>query len=235
MMQSSGRALRVENVCKVFQEFTLKAHFEVNPGERVILWGRSGVGKTSLLQLIAGLIPMDRDREGQIFLGEENITTQSPQKRNMGFVFQDQALFADLSVAENAAFGLKVRGVPPSERRQIIEDWLKRVGLSGFASKKASQLSIGERQRVAFIRAVCWQPRVILLDEPFAALDGETRRILREELLALHELWPAPVLMVTHDEEEAQILGHGRLIFHSDPQDHARSVTRELTKGAGFD
>lgn len=234
-MNPSLKALRVEHICKTFQEFTLKAHFTVDPGERVILWGRSGSGKTSLLHLIAGLIPLDQNQGGRIFLGDQDITNQPAPRRDIGFVFQDQALFDDLSVVQNAEFGLRVRGIPQAQRRPIALEWLRRVGLGSQASKKAFELSIGERQRVAFVRAVCWQPRVILLDEPFAALDGETRKILREELLSLHELWPAPLLMVTHDEQEAQILGQGRLIFHSDPRDHARSVTRELTKGAGFD
>lgn len=235
MKPSLLSALKVQSVQRRFESWTLKAHFEVSPGERVILWGKSGMGKTTLLHLLAGLTPFGQHSRGKIWLGDQDITDVSPQKRDIGFVFQDQALFGHRSVFENAEFGLKVRGVERDQRREIVEDWLSRVGILSLSSQRADQLSMGERQRVAFVRAVCWKPRLILLDEPFTALDQNTRNILREELIALHELWPAPLIMVTHDEYEAQALGHGRLIFHFDPQDHARSVTRELTRGMGFD
>ena len=234
-MNSLLGTLQVQCIKKSFKSWTLKADFKVHPGERVILWGKSGMGKTTLLHLLAGLIPWGQDASGKILLGHQEVTHLPTQKRDIGFVFQDQALFADRSVFENAEFGLKVRGIAADERKVIVEDWLSRVGLLSLSSRKAYQLSIGEKQRVAFVRAVCWKPRLILLDEPFASLDQEMRRLLRQELISLHELWPAPLIMVTHDEQEALVLGHGRLIFHSDPQDHARSVTRELTKGAGFD
>ena len=202
-------ALRVEVLRKRIGTFELEASFLIPPGKRFALLGQSGSGKSSLLRLLAGLENAD---SGQVLLGQENITALAPQGRGVGFIFQDQALFPALSVLGNAVFGLRMRGVARGEREREGREWLARVGLSGALVDAAiGRLSGGERQRVAFVRATIWKPRFLLLDEPFSALDTGLRVQLRDELKTLHELWPVPLLLVTHDEQDAEALAHERL------------------------
>jgi ABC-type Fe3+/spermidine/putrescine transport system ATPase subunit len=189
------------------QGFELRADFEVQPGERLAVLGRSGSGKTTLLRLIAGLESLAPSRDqGTICLGAREITHVSPQSREIGYVFQDAALFESMSVLENAAFGLRMRGVGRSQRCETVLPWLERVGLRDRADHGVQRLSGGERQRVAFVRALVWKPRLLLLDEPFSALDHDLRQTLREELLRLHAAWPVPLIVVTHDREDVEAL-----------------------------
>ncbi|MEK6578698.1 MAG: ATP-binding cassette domain-containing protein [Bdellovibrionota bacterium] len=173
--------LVVEDVKKRVGDFSLEANFEVKKGDRVGLVGRSGCGKTTLLRLIAGLEGFDGPGDqGRILLGGRDISDFSPQKRDVGFVFQEQALFPDLDVFENVTFGLKVRGVSLVERQKEGKAWLARVGLADKMQTGIGNLSGGEAQRVALIRALIWKPKVLLLDEPFSALDRPLRKSLAD-------------------------------------------------------
>ncbi|HEX5932989.1 MAG TPA: sulfate/molybdate ABC transporter ATP-binding protein [Pseudorhizobium sp.] len=177
---------------------------EIRSGELIALLGPSGSGKTTLLRLIAGL---DEPSSGQIFFGGEDASHRSVQQRNVGFVFQHYALFRHMTVAENIAFGLKVR---PSATRPPRDDIRRRVGellemvhLSGLEKRYPNQLSGGQRQRVALARAMAIEPKILLLDEPFGALDAKVRKELRRWLREFHDRTGHTTVFVTHDQEEA--------------------------------
>jgi ABC-type Fe3+/spermidine/putrescine transport system ATPase subunit len=194
--------LKVENVVKRIGGFTLRADFRVAPGERAAVAGPSGSGKTTLLRLLAGLDPVD---SGRIRLGDEDITRLPPERRGIGMVFQEQTLFPSMTVLENAAFGLRMAGVGRAAREAETRPWLERVGLGARAGESVTVLSGGERQRVAFVRALVWKPKLLLLDEPFSALDAALRERLQGELVELHRLWPVPLLLVSHDAADAAV------------------------------
>ncbi len=176
----------------------------VSPGELVALLGPSGSGKTTLLRIIAGLEVPD---EGTVFLDGVDATKQPTQRRNVGFVFQHYALFRHLSIFENVAFGLRVRPrrVRPSERaiRDRVRQLLDLVQLGDYAERYPEQLSGGQRQRIALARALAVEPRVLLLDEPFGALDAKVRKDLRRWLRRLHDELHVTSVFVTHDQDEA--------------------------------
>jgi sulfate transport system ATP-binding protein len=164
------------------------------------LLGPSGSGKTTLLRIIAGL---EVANSGSVLFGEEDITQQSARERNVGFVFQHYALFRHMTVAENIGFGLRVRKTPKAKIRARVEELLNLMRLEGLQARYPGQLSGGQRQRVALARALAAQPRVLLLDEPFGALDAKVRRELRNWLRKLHEEIHVTSIFVTHDQEEA--------------------------------
>jgi ABC-type Fe3+/spermidine/putrescine transport system ATPase subunit len=201
-MHETERGLRIEQASISIADFTLTADFAVEPGERAAIQGASGSGKTTLLRAIAGLEPM----RGGLRLDGRDLSKVEPQKREIGYVAQDPALFDTMDVAENAAFGLRMRGMGRDRRRAEAESWLGRVGLDHRADAGVGRLSGGEKQRLAFVRALIWRPRLILLDEPFSALDPALRVELRGILLALLSAVPAPMLMVTHDVEDVSAL-----------------------------
>jgi sulfate transport system ATP-binding protein len=173
-------------------------------GERVALLGPSGCGKTTLLRMIAGL---ERPDSGQVLLHGEDATHRDVRERGIGFVFQHYALFGHLSVFENIAFGLRVqpraRRLAEPQIRARVAELLAQVELDRFAQHRPQQLSGGQRQRVALARALATRPRVLLLDEPFGALDARVRKELRRWLRQLHEALPVTSVLVTHDQEEA--------------------------------
>ncbi len=210
--QNRLSGLKVDSLRKRIGTFTLSADFEVLRGERAALIGPSGSGKTSLLRLIAGLDLLEATEDsGTILLGSEDITFTVPERRQVGFVFQEQALFPSLNVMDNATFALRMRGLHEAERNAQVMPWLERVGLRDKAQASVGILSGGERQRVAFVRAVVWKPRVLLLDEPFSALDASLRDVLRRELVELHRLWPVPLLLVSHDEKDLDSVATRRI------------------------
>ncbi|MGK5089572.1 ATP-binding cassette domain-containing protein [Bdellovibrionota bacterium FG-2] len=202
-MSATDLGLQVKGFQKKMEHFDLRADFEIPHGARAVLLGKSGSGKTTLLRVLAGI---ERTDAGAVVLAGVKISLLPPQKREIGVIVQEQALFPALNVIENAAFGLRMRGVSPDERIAMAKPWLERVGLTKHAFTSVTTLSGGERQRVAFIRALIWKPKLLLLDEPFSALDAELRTTLRQELLDLHKQWPVPVLLVTHDAEDAAAL-----------------------------
>jgi sulfate transport system ATP-binding protein len=188
---------------------------DVAPGELMALLGPSGSGKTTLLRLVAGL---ETPTGGRILFGEEDATQLSVRHRRVGFVFQHYALFKHMSVAENVAYGLRVRprALRPadSEIRRRVEALLELVQLAGLGRRYPAQLSGGQRQRVALARALAVEPRVLLLDEPFGALDAQVRRDLRRWLRELHDRTGHTTLFVTHDQEEALELADRVAILH---------------------
>ncbi len=213
--------MKANAIKKNMGSFTLLAHFEIARGERVALTGRSGSGKTTLLRIIVGLESPD---EGVITLEGKDITGLPPEKREIGVVFQDLALFPSMSVLENAAFGLKMRGIPREEREAIALEWLEKVELKSHARESVTKLSGGEKQRVAFVRALVWKPKCLLLDEPFSALDPALRSSVRKELMALHALWPVPLLLVTHDVQDVEAIASKRYEFWENPGSGMREL-----------
>jgi len=185
--------------------------FRIATGELVALLGPSGSGKSTLLRMIAGLEPPDA---GDIRLAGKNVTGESPRERNVGFVFQHYALFSHQTVAENIAFGLNVRKVPKDEIRRRVTELLNLVQLKGLENRYPSQISGGQRQRVAVARALAPRPGVLLLDEPFGALDAKVREDLRRWILELHELTRVTTLFVTHDQHEALEIAHRILVMN---------------------
>ncbi len=199
-------SIEVQNVTKAFGTFTAlrDVSFQVPTGELVALLGPSGSGKTTLLRIIAGLEAAD---QGAILFHGEDATDRSVRDRQVGFVFQHYALFRHMTVFENVAFGLRVRPrtLRPSEReiRARVHALLKLVQLDWLADRYPSQLSGGQRQRIALARALAVQPQVLLLDEPFGALDAKVRKELRRWLRRLHDEMHITSVFVTHDQEEA--------------------------------
>ncbi|OQM77642.1 sulfate/molybdate ABC transporter ATP-binding protein [Manganibacter manganicus] len=198
--------VRIANIRKEFDRFPAlhDVSLDIHSGELIALLGPSGSGKTTLLRLIAGL---EQPTRGQIFFGEEDASAKPIRERNVGFVFQHYALFRHMTVADNIGFGLKVRPAatrpPASEIRRRASELLDLVQLSGLEKRYPAQLSGGQRQRVALARAMAIEPKVLLLDEPFGALDAQVRRELRRWLRDIHEATGFTTIFVTHDQEEA--------------------------------
>lgn len=192
----------VENVSKHFGSFKAvdQVSLEIKSGSLVALLGPSGSGKSTLLRLIAGLETPDT---GKIWLTGKDATYTKVQDRNIGFVFQHYALFKHMTVRENIAFGLDIRKVPKGKIKPRVEELLELVQLGGLGNRYPSQLSGGQRQRVALARALAVQPQVLLLDEPFGALDAKVRKDLRAWLRRLHDEVHVTTVFVTHDQEEA--------------------------------
>src|SRR5712692_7616386 len=181
-----------------------RVSLEVGDGEFFVLIGPSGSGKSTVLRMIAGLNSVD---QGRVLLHGRDVTNAPPQQRGVGFVFQHYALFRQMSVADNIEFALKVRRVPAAERRHRRDELLEVVGLAGLGRRMPAQLSGGQQQRVALARAIAHHPAVLLLDEPFGALDAKIRVELRRALRAIQTDLGITTLFVTHDQEEAFELG----------------------------
>jgi sulfate transport system ATP-binding protein len=194
--------IRVANVSKHFGSFRAvdDVSVDIDSGSLVALLGPSGSGKSTLLRLIAGLEQSDA---GRIWITGEEATGRSVQDRQVGFVFQHFALFKHRTVRQNVAFGLELRRWRKEAIRQRVDELLDLVQLRGYGGRYPSQLSGGQRQRVALARALAVQPRVLLLDEPFSALDAKVRKELRAWLRSLHDEMHVTTVIVTHDQEEA--------------------------------
>jgi ABC-type sulfate/molybdate transport systems ATPase subunit len=227
-MNPSRPSLIVRGLRKTIADFVLTAEFEVRGGERAALISRSGMGKTSLLRIIAGL--EEFEGAGGIALGTEDLTRLPVQKRGIGYVFQDQALFPALNVFENVVFGLRMAGVPHAERETRGMEWLNRIGLKHRARVSVGTLSGGEAQRVALARAWITQPRVLLLDEPFSSLDLESRQELRNVLRELHESWPVPLLLVSHDPSDLDALATVRLELRDEERAEKGHLIRSVVR-----
>ena len=177
--------------------------FGIRKGELVTLLGPSGCGKSTLLRALAGLTPVDG---GQVRVAGEDITWQAPQKRGIGMVFQSYALFPNMAVWDNVAFGLKMKPQPGRELTASVREAIGLVELDGFERRYPSELSGGQRQRVALARALVVRPRILLLDEPLSALDARIRRSLRLQIREIQQRLELTTLFVTHDQEEALTL-----------------------------
>jgi len=199
-------AIVLDGIVKGFGEHLVvsKLDLEVYDGELFVLLGSSGSGKSTILRMIAGLLFPDA---GKIILHNKDVTKLPPQKRDAGFVFQNYAIFKHMTVAENVEFGLEIRGVAKKERQKKCVFLLDLVGLAGLGARLPHQLSGGQQQRVALARALAYEPAVLLLDEPFGALDAEIRMQLRRTLKDIQRQIQVSTILVTHDQEEAFELG----------------------------
>lgn len=203
-------SIRVEHVSKSYTAYPAleDVSLEIRDSEFVALLGPSGSGKTTLLRILAGLEAPER---GKVWFGERDVTDDKPASRGIGFVFQHYALFGHMTVAKNIAFGLDVMRRRSRPDRAEIDDRVERlldlVQLPGIGARYPNQLSGGQRQRVALARALAREPRILLLDEPFGALDAKVRRELRDELRRIHNDLGLTSIFVTHDQEEAFALG----------------------------
>ncbi|MBV8479473.1 MAG: TOBE-like domain-containing protein [Actinobacteria bacterium] len=195
-------AIEARNVSKRFGDFVAldDVSLSVESGSLTALLGPSGGGKSTLLRVIAGLEVPDT---GEVWISGQEATALKPQKRDVGFVFQHYAPFTHMTVFDNIAFGLTIRRRPKDEVRARVEELLELVQLKGLGGRYPAQLSGGQRQRMALARALASQPEVLLLDEPFGALDARVRKELREWLLRLHDEMHVTTIFVTHDQEEA--------------------------------
>ena len=212
-------------ISKRFGDFVAldNVSLEVPTGSLTALLGPSGSGKSTLLRVIAGLETPDR---GEIVISGEDATALAPQKRGVGFVFQHYAAFKHMTVRNNVAFGLTIRKRPKAEIRERVDQLLELVQLQQFGHRYPAQLSGGQRQRMALARALAVEPEVLLLDEPFGALDARVRAELREWLRRLHEEVHVTTVFVTHDQEEAMevadqiaVMNHGVIEQVGGPRD----------------
>ena len=218
-------SIDITGVTKKFGDFVAldDVNVSIPTGQLTALLGPSGGGKSTLLRIIAGLDSADK---GRISIEGTDATKLPPQKRNVGFVFQHYAVFKHMSVAKNVAFGLEIRKKPKREVAERVDELLKLVHLSQFAHRMPSQLSGGQRQRMALARALAVEPTVLLLDEPFGALDAKVRKELRDWLRRLHDEVHVTTVFVTHDQEEALevadeivVINEGRVEQIGSPED----------------
>lgn len=218
-------SITVQNVTKRFGQFVAldEVSVEVPDGSLLALLGPSGSGKTTLLRIIAGLEAPD---SGSVIYQDEDITRRPVRERKVGFVFQHYALFRHMTVFENIAFGLRVRHWPEAKVQERVRELLHLVRLEGLERRLPAQLSGGQRQRVALARALAPQPKVLLLDEPFGALDAKVRQGLRQWLRRLHDEIRVTSVFVTHDQEEAfevadrvVVMNQGRIEQVGTPQE----------------
>jgi sulfate transport system ATP-binding protein len=207
-------SILIENISKRFEQFNAlnQVNLEIKNGSLVALLGPSGSGKSTLLRVLAGLENPDA---GRIWLNGQDTTQVPLQKREIGFVFQNYALFPHLTVSQNIAFGLEIRDINSSRKTQRVQELLQLMQLEKFADRYPNQLSGGQRQRVALARALAVEPKVLLLDEPFAALDAKIRKQLRNWLRNLHQHISVTTVFVTHDHVEAFELAHEIVVLEN--------------------
>jgi sulfate transport system ATP-binding protein len=230
-------SIAVRGVTKRFGDFVAldDVSVAIAGGSLTALLGPSGSGKSTLLRVIAGLEEPD---EGKVLILGEHATGLPPQKRGVGFVFQHYAAFKHLTVRENVAFGLRIRKRPKEEIRGRVDELLELVQLDGLAERYPAQLSGGQRQRMALARALAVEPKVLLLDEPFGALDARVRKELRTWLRRLHEDVHVTTVLVTHDQEEAMdvadrivLMNEGRIEQTGKPRDLYEHPASEFVMG----
>jgi len=217
--------ISVENVSKIFGDFRAvdQVSVEIKTGSLVALLGPSGSGKSTLLRLISGL---EKPDSGRIFINGRDATYEHVQKRGIGFVFQHYALFKHLTVRQNIAFGLEIAKQPKARIKNRVNELLQLIQLESLGERYPAQLSGGQRQRVSLARALALEPQVLLLDEPFGALDAKVRKDLRIWLRNLHDTVHVTTVFVTHDQEEAMevsdeivVMNHGKVEQVGSPED----------------
>ncbi len=201
------------NIKKIYGERAVcqNINLQINKGEFFTFLGPSGCGKTTLLRLLAGFIFPE---EGKLFLNGQDITTLQPEKRNVGMVFQNYALFPYMTVYENIDFGLKINKIPKKEREKKIKEYLEIVNLEGYEKRSISELSGGEQQRVALARSLVVKPEVLLLDEPLSNLDARLRDKMRAELKDIQSKLGITTIFVTHDQTEALSMSDRIAVFN---------------------
>lgn len=214
----------MKGLTKKFGDLTVlhEINLDIEPGEFVVLLGASGCGKSTLLNLIAGF---EQATEGSVVVNGREVTDVDPHS---GMVFQQYALFPWLSVLDNVAFGLKLRGIKKSDRHDIAKKYIDMVGLTPFIHAYPKALSGGMRQRVAIARVLANDPDVILLDEPFAALDAMTRQVLQEQLVEIYERSGKTIAFITHSIDEALLLATRIIILGSKPGRVVKDIVNDL-------
>lgn len=207
----------LKDIKKNYSKYEKMSHFDLNIDELKIkdkdffgIVGGSGCGKTTLLKIIAGLIDLDY---GKIYMDEKVINDVLPQKRDIGMIFQENLLFPHMTVYENISFGLKIKKIEKKEIVKLINDVLQSVGLNGFEKRYPNELSGGQKQRVSLARALVLKPEVLLMDEPFSALDPELRKDMRSLILKIHKEYNMTIVFVTHDIEEAYNLFNNMIVM----------------------
>ncbi|HEC88818.1 MAG TPA: ABC transporter ATP-binding protein [Thermoplasmata archaeon] len=223
--------IRIRNLCKEWKEFSLNdINLEIKKGEYFIILGPTGAGKTLLLETIAGFHYPD---SGKIYIDDKDVSFLPPEKRKVGFVYQEFMLFPHKNVFENIAFGLKIRG--EKNIREQVEEMAKLVGIKNILYRYPKKLSGGEKQRVSIARALIIKPKILLMDEPLSALDVFTQKKLRNELKRIHNETGVTILHVTHDQEEALVLGdrigimnNGEIIQVGTPEEVFRKPRTEF-------
>jgi sulfate/thiosulfate transport system ATP-binding protein len=234
-------SIRIEHVAKTYSAYPAldDVSLEIEDGEFVALLGPSGSGKTTLLRVIAGL---EDPEQGRVLFGDRDVTQTAAASRGIGFVFQHYALFGHMTIAQNIAFGLNVmkRSERPSKSDigERVTELLELVQLPGLEARFPSELSGGQRQRVALARALARKPKILLLDEPFGALDAKVRRELRGALRAIHDDLGLTSIFVTHDHEEAftladrvAVLNRGKIEQFASPQDVENKPATDFVRG----
>jgi putative spermidine/putrescine transport system ATP-binding protein len=213
MSNTSLPAIRFDNVSRHFGEVKAVDHadLEIRDGEFFSMLGPSGSGKTTCLRMIAGF---DKPTSGSIYLYGQDVSGLPPFERNVNTVFQDYALFPHMTIEDNIAYGLMVKGVPKTQRYKQVDEILDLVRLPGFGYRKPSQLSGGQRQRVALARALINHPKVLLLDEPLGALDLKLRQQMQIELKSIQQRVGITFIFVTHDQEEALTMSDRMAVFN---------------------
>jgi sulfate/thiosulfate transport system ATP-binding protein len=227
----------IDHVTKVFKQSSAPVvrdiSLDIEQGELFVLLGPSGSGKSTLLRIIAGLTPLD---SGMIGLNGRDVTTLTPQQRHIGFVFQNYSLFQHMTAAQNIAFGLEIQKVPRADRNRRVKEMLELIEMADYGNRLPSQLSGGQQQRVAVARALAPSPDVLLLDEPFGALDVKIRTQLRQNLREIQKQLNVPTILVTHDQQEAfeladriGIIEDGRLLEVGTPDQLYRKPSHRFT------
>jgi len=211
---SRGASVKFDSVQKSYDGETLVVkdlNLDIARGEFLTMLGPSGSGKTTCLMMLAGFEPATH---GEIYLNDQGINNVPPHKRGIGMVFQNYALFPHMSVAENLAFPLQVRGMPKAEQEQRIKRALDMVELGAFGSRRPAQLSGGQQQRVAVARALVFDPELVLMDEPLGALDKQLREQMQYEIKHIHENLGVTIVYVTHDQTEALTMSDRVAVFN---------------------
>lgn len=224
-----------KNITKAYDSFTLDINLSVKKGELVSLLGPSGCGKTTALRTAAGFIMPDG---GSFYIDGQDKTRIKSSERNIGMVFQNYALFPHMNVAENIAYGLKIRKTPKKVIKDEVERLLELIHLKGYGQRRITNLSGGEKQRVALARALAIKPDLLLLDEPLSALDAELRKKLRREIRNIQQDLGITTVYVTHDQEEAlavsdriAVMKDGRVMQYDTPEEIYKNPANLFTAG----
>lgn len=206
-----------------------KINFTVEPGSFVCLLGPSGCGKSTILNTIAGFI---RPTQGEVLVDEQTVTKPGADR---GFVFQQYSLLPWKTTSQNVEFGLRIKGIAKAKRRELVNEYLNRVGLYNHRDSYPHQLSGGMKQRASIVRALINSPSVLLMDEPFSALDAQTRHMMQELLMEIWQEFKTTVVFVTHDIEEAVLLGDRILVMGVNPGQIKEDIAIELSRPRHFD
>lgn len=221
--------LEIQNLHMDYENISIDFSATLEKGKTLAIVGHSGSGKSTILRMIAGLLPSGKN--AKIHLDNKDITKLPPNKRDIGMVFQSPCLFEHLKIIDNATFALDCKGISKKQRQEIGKDWLKRFGLDSMENRLPHTLSGGEAQRVSLVRTLIAEPKVVLFDEPFSALDAPLRKKLTADLSTWQKELGFTAILVTHDIEEAKKLGDkiivmkaGKMVWEGLPEDFVEEL-----------